>query len=124
MASEIVVTLPLPPKELHPNSRPHWASKARAVKRYREYAWACAMEEISVIHGFTAWSEAACTARFHFATRRRRDKDNLLASLKAAFDGLADAGVVLDDSGISHRVEIGDPDPANPRVEITVRGIA
>lgn len=33
---------------------------------------------------------------------RRRDRDNLLASLKAAFDGIADAGLVENDAGLTH----------------------
>ena len=33
--NRITITLPLPPKELSPNARPHWAVKARAIKSYR-----------------------------------------------------------------------------------------
>lgn len=52
--------------------------------------------------------------------RRRRDKDNLLASLKAAFDGAQDAGLIADDSGLTYLpIVITEPDKANARVTLT-----
>ena len=63
------------------------------------------------------------TARFFFKTRRRRDRDNLLASLKAAFDGLADAGLVADDSGLIHMPVEQYIDRADPRVELVVERV-
>lgn len=40
------------------------------------------------------------TVRLHFATgdNRRRDQDNLVATLKPAIDGLVDAGLIPDDT--------------------------
>ena len=35
MSVMLVITLPLPPKELSPNTRVHWGRKARATKKYR-----------------------------------------------------------------------------------------
>ena len=35
---QIVIELPLPAKELSPNSRCHWRAKAKAVKAYRAMA--------------------------------------------------------------------------------------
>jgi len=63
---------------------------------------------------------ARVTARFFFKTRRRRDRDNLLASLKPAFDGLADAGLVVDDSGLIHMPVEQHIDRTDPRVELVV----
>lgn len=110
-------TLPLPPKALSPNARTHWAVKSRAVKAYRFCAQMAARK---------AWDdagspllEADIVCVFHFRDKRRRDRDNLLASLKAAFDGMADAGIVSDDSSFRHQVEIGDPS-SDPHVEITI----
>ena len=67
------------------------------------------------------WKAAEAEATFFFRDKRRRDRDNLLASLKAAFDGIAAAGVVEDDADLTHlpvRVEV---DKADPRVEIKIR---
>jgi crossover junction endodeoxyribonuclease RusA len=95
---QITITLPLPPKSLSPNARVHWATKARATKSYRSAAkYRASFEAPS-----KPWRQVEIHATFVFATNRRRDKDNLLASLKAAFDGLVDAGIVEDDAGVSH----------------------
>lgn len=64
-------------------------------------------------------AEADIVCVFYFKDKRRRDRDNLLASLKAAFDGIADAGIVSDDSSFRHQVEIGEP-CAEPYIEITI----
>lgn len=111
----VFVVLPLPPKQLSPNARICWQAKARAVKRYRALAHA------NCYQSARRWKTAEAEAVFYFRDRRRRDRDNLLASLKAAFDGIAAAGVVADDAGITHlpvRVEV---DRDNPRVEITIK---
>ena len=57
---------------------------------------------------------------FFWGTRRKRDKDNALASLKAAFDGLVDAGIVADDVGLTHEPVEFRTSRDRPRVEITV----
>lgn len=114
--NSLIVVLPLPPKELSPNARCHWGAKAREVKRYRRMAWA----EAIAARGRTGdrWKNATCQAKFYFATRRRRDRDNLLAALKAAFDGLTDSHILEDDSGLVHLPVDVLSDPENPRVEL------
>ena len=115
-----VFVLPLPPKELSPNARVHWAAKAKATKRYRIMSWAEAAEQDG---GIARWKHATAQATFFFKVNRRRDRDNLLASLKPAFDGFVDAGVLADDAGLIHLpVEI-DVDRENPRVEIAVAAV-
>jgi len=114
----IIITLPLPPRELSPNARSHWAVKAAATRRYRQWAWA---EAVATAGGTgDRWPQATAKATFFFRQRRRRDRDNLLASLKAAFDGLADAGIISDDSGLTHLPVNIDIDRDNPRVEICI----
>lgn len=114
---EMVITLSLPPRELSPNARTHWATKARATRRYRQLA---CVEAIVAGVPERPWTLATAELRFHFRTAARRDRDNLLASMKAAFDGLTDAGVVADDSGITHLpVQVVTGSPA-PRVEVRI----
>lgn len=91
--------IPAPPKALHPNSRPHWRAKAAATKKYRRAVGMLAMEQLGRVE---PWKSATCYATFYVRDKRRRDADNALASLKAAFDALRDAGVIEDDSGLSH----------------------
>ncbi len=93
----VTIQLPTPPSALKPNERVHWRVKAKATKAYREAArWAAHAPHPS------AWKAAEIQAHFRFKQDRRRDRDNLLASLKAAFDGLVDAGLLADDSGVTH----------------------
>ena len=112
---EIGVVLPLPDRRLSPNARVCWQAKARSVKAYRAFSFSLAQRYPR------AWKSAEAQATFFFRDRRRRDRDNLLASLKAAFDGIAAAGVVEDDADLTHlpvRIEV---DRENPRVEIILR---
>ena len=119
MGSSRVIVLPLPPRELSPNARPHWAAKARAVKHYREAAYLSSLAERPA----RPMHAARVTARFFFRNRRRRDRDNLLASLKPAFDGIADARVVANDAGMIHMPVEQYVDRTDPRVEIVVEAM-
>ena len=103
------VELPLPPRELSPNhtvgSKFGRMGRARKTKKYRFDAGlavkiALAEQEFACLF---PWAGAMVQATFYFKDARRRDKDNLLASIKAAFDGLQDAGVIQDDCCITHQ---------------------
>ena len=114
------LTLPLPPKALSPNARGHWGAKARAVAGYRQRAYMVACVEVPASKR-PGWERAETRVVFYLPDRRRRDMDNLAASLKAAWDGIADAGIVQNDSGLYHHPPEMRVDKANPRVEIEVR---
>jgi crossover junction endodeoxyribonuclease RusA len=88
-----VVTLPWPPKELSPNARVHFHTKARVAKVYREHAY-----WLTKAAGMIAPEEGDVDLRFHFhpPDKRKRDLDNMLASIKAGVDGIADALEVND----------------------------
>ena len=93
MARAFHLTLPWPPAILSPNARAHWAEKARAAKKYRRDA--CYMAQAM---GCRALSAPRLTVEitFHPPDARRRDTDNMLASIKAGLDGIADATGVDD----------------------------
>jgi len=115
--NSITIVLPLPDKCLSPNARCHWAKKAKIVKSYRERAkWFCFKEIVTLKE---SWKRAKYTARFYFPTSRRRDADNAIASLKSALDGVADAGLVVNDSGLWPERPEFYTDKDNPRLEIT-----
>ena len=117
-AESIVITLPLPAKCLSPNARAHWRTKAKAVKEYRLRAWGEALEATEC--QMPRWTAATVQATFYHPQRRRRDSDNCLASLKPAFDGLADAGLIENDCGLTHLPPILLIDPEYPRVMLVV----
>jgi len=94
----IEITLPLPPKQLHPNGRCHYMAKARAVKKAR---WEAGIAAVAALEGRKPprWEKATVQATFYVA--KKGDGDGRNSSLKAALDGLQDAGIVANDSGLT-----------------------
>lgn len=89
-----VLWLPYATPPLTANQRMHWAAKARLTADIRRAAMLLARAAKlprSVDH---------VTVALHYTPRdrRRRDADNLVPTLKAACDGLVDAGLVDDDT--------------------------
>jgi len=93
--NRIILELPLPPKALHPNSRPHWRTKAEAVKRARRDARLVAGPQ----RPSAPFARATVQATFYVA--RRNDTDNLAAWLKSYLDGLQDGGIVANDRDLT-----------------------
>jgi crossover junction endodeoxyribonuclease RusA len=87
------LVLPWPPKELSPNSTLHWARKAKFKKEYRRTCWALTLEAgwINPPEG-----KIPLTITFYPPDKRHRDADNMVASIKAGLDGVADAMKVND----------------------------
>lgn len=120
-ALTLTIVLPLPPAELSPNGRPHWRAKAAKTATYRQCAKEAAMiaaYENSEVSQTMPWRSATTQATFYHKDSRRRDRDNLLASIKAGFDGLRDAGLLIDDDELTHLPVVREVDRSNPRVEI------
>jgi crossover junction endodeoxyribonuclease RusA len=84
------VLLPWPPKELSPNARVNWR-KLRGPQspgeRYKQTAWALCKEARLTVAPGDGWISLFIT--FSPPDRRRRDIDNMLASLKSGLDGIA-----------------------------------
>ncbi len=89
-----VVELPWPSRRLHPNARTHWRPKSVAIKKARLDARFATMAA-----GLTTLDLASLKATivFHPPDNRRRDLDSMLASMKAAIDGISDV-IGVDDS--------------------------
>lgn len=119
--SKITIVLPHPPLPLRPNSRAHWRRKAQAVKAYRQLA---KMSAIQTLAGQSPpmWERAKVTVTWRSRTMIRPDPDNIVASLKAAFDGLADAGVVVNDRGLWPERPRIETKASWPEVVLTVEG--
>ena len=115
----VTITLPLPPKSLSPNWRGHWRVKAKAVKDYR-FLSAYRTEVALYPARRPLWPAATLQATFYHAQKRRRDPDNLNASLKSAQDGLVDAGLLVDDEHVTHLPTKKLIDRDCPRVVLTI----
>ena len=114
----ITITLPLPPKSLSPNARVHWARKAKDTRKCREVA---ACRTIEALRGSRLeWDTATLQATFYHYQNRRRDDDNLIASLKAYRDGLVDGGLLNDDVGVTTLPVVKHIHRDRPRCELTI----
>lgn len=112
------LTLPLPAPSLQPNARACWQAKSRAVKKAR---WdAAQVASTARDKPPEPWERAAVRLTFYFRSKRKRDTDNLIGYCKSYFDALQDAGVILNDSGLTHLPPVQLIDRENPRVEIEI----
>lgn len=93
----ITITLPLPPQAMYPNARTHWKAKMKPKAMQRQQAYYAAK---AATDSGPQWTLAECQATFYL--ERKRDGDNLIAWLKATFDGLEDAGIVENDGNFIH----------------------
>jgi len=119
-----MVLMPLPPRPLWPNARPHWHVKARAVKLLRTRAKVEAILAMRAA-GFDErpqWSRANVSITYFYPDNRKRpDRDNALAALKSAFDGLEDAGVVGNDADFVYQpIQFGQTDHRDPFVQLVI----
>lgn len=88
-----MIELPWPHRDLSPNTRCHFRAKAAATKAYRNQAyWLTKAAGVE----FPAASGATLIVEFYPPDKRRRDVDGMFSSMKAAFDGIADALEVND----------------------------
>jgi len=127
MPESITVILPIPNRALSPNFMVGGIGgrmmKAKATSKLRRLACeAIGAERIESL----PWNKVMVSAVFSHKTKRRRDQDNAMASLKAAYDGIVDAGVVPDDD--YEHMNRGTPtfnyDTEFPRVTLTIERIS
>ena len=114
------LTVSIPDKTLSPNARSHWGAKATAKKNARGEAYIIGLASDLCNQ---MWEIASTHVVYYHTMNRRRDADNYLARLKSTFDGLADAGIIRNDSGFVHYPIVFKIDKENPRVEITIKHI-
>ncbi len=92
----------LPDAALSPNSRCHWSVKGQAVNAAQdEIGWLSKADW----HDDKPMMKARISYEFHLKDHRKRDLDNLIASMKAYQDGLIEAGVIFFDD--AEHLEIG-----------------
>ncbi|WKW86371.1 rusA-like resolvase [Gordonia phage Budski] len=90
----VIVELPYARPPLTENQRMHWRKKAAVVASVRQAVYVLAR------NARVPQNCAHVDVSLHYTPRdvRRRDADNLVPTLKAACDGLVDAGLVADDT--------------------------
>lgn len=120
-----MIVLPWPDKRLSPNARVHRMQVAPIRKKARNDAmWACKAAKMYFPHLRDVGLHLRIT--FHPPDKRRRDLDNMLASIKSQLDGIADV-IGVDDSmwgltlvrgcvvkGGSVNIEVISPPDATP----------
>ena len=93
--------------------------KVKATAKYRRLA--CEAVQAECIESLP-WKKVVVRVVFSHKTKRIRDEDNAMTSLKAAYDGIVDAGVVPDDD--YKHMERGVPafgyDTKYPRVTLII----
>lgn len=109
MPDTYVVRLPWPEPALWQNRRVHWRVRAKAVKSARLGAWAIACDQGLFTSGIKS---ARLVFSFYPPDRRKRDLQNMPATMKAAIDGIADA-LGVDDHGfkVAWPEAFGEPTP-------------
>ena len=107
----------LPDPELNPNKRLHWTQLAKAKSAAKDEAIALVLEQGRPA---TPYAKAHVIITWLSKDKRRRDPDNLFASMKPYIDGLVEAELIADDSAVhvsyTIRYEQGDQD--NTVIEI------
>ena len=88
------IDLPYEKPPLSMNDRMHWRKKNGLTQHIRGNTWALA-KSAKVPTGL---GHVTVCLHYRPRDRRRRDADNLMPVLKAACDGLVDAGLVADDT--------------------------
>jgi len=103
------IDLPWPDKALSPNARVHWARKAGISSRARNAAgWATVLALGGEKQSLPLGARVAVSVVFFPPDKRHRDMDNLVASMKASFDGIADA-IGIDDRHFIPTYAMGEP---------------
>lgn len=92
------VILPWPPQELSPNHKKkvHHLILQRIVRNYRATARILTHEAAQKLRIRNVVGTVNIEFHFYPPDNSRRDEDNLLASMKAGIDGIADAICVND----------------------------
>lgn len=93
-----IIPLPWTKPPLSMNDRAHYMARARKVREVRRVVAALCAE-------IEPMPAAVLTLHYQPRDKRRRDTDNLFATVKACADGIRDAGLIPDDDTryLSHR---------------------
>lgn len=126
--ASVTITIGVPDRCLSPNHKPGtrgaMMKKARLTKSYR---YACGINAMGASHN-KGPKFIRCVIHATWCGRTRNvlsmDRTNAIGSLKAAEDGLCDAGIILNDKGVEWgKIEFA-VDKANPRIILIVEELS
>lgn len=122
------IIIPIPNKWLSPNcmiaSVGARIAKSKEAKKQRLRV----NEKIRSLfanEGVPVWERASVFPVFFYSTKRKRDEDNAIGSLKSAYDGIIDSGLVADDDP-EHMTKLPPSflfDKTFPRVELLIERV-
>lgn len=95
----MIITLPWPSPALSPNARLHWRAKVgpkAGAKRVAAWSTVAATGFHAKRDALKGDDKIAVRIVFYPPDKRHRDADNMVASIKAALDGVADALAIND----------------------------
>jgi len=126
-AETVIIVLPIPPKVLSTNTA-IWSqrgrfAKASATRKQRRLAKEAIMEERIET---APWKKISIRPQFFYKTNRKHDEINAIATLKGAYDGIVDSGLVTDDD-YKHWTNLTPAffvDSQNPRVLLLIERLA
>lgn len=121
MNDELIwIVLKLPNRALSPNARVRPYMKRAAARKQR--ADTCAAIQAQNANGLP-WDKCEVSVKLYHQTNRRRDLDNAVSMLKSMFDGIVDAGVVVDDTPeyMTRKWPEFATDKSQPRMEVVIR---
>lgn len=120
--NQVTITVPIPARILSPNvtigSRGGRMAKAAAIKKSRANAATAFNTQNPGRRNNLLWKRAIVQINWFTKTITHPDPDNAISSLKSTFDGLADAGLLSNDRGLTQLPPVFQKDKANPRVEL------
>ena len=110
----------LPDRDLNQNKRLHHMQLYRAKRQSKDEAMALVLEQG---RPDIPYEKAHITITWVAKDKRRRDPDNLFASMKPYIDGLVEAGLIADDSAMhvsyTLKYELGEANNTIVEVEET-----
>ena len=119
--NQITIVFPIPSSKLAQNGRSHWRQKAKLTKQTRLSACYLALCALKMMNAEPPrWEKASCKVAAYFPTMNFPDPLNLLERCKTLIDGIQDAGIIRDDSGLWPERPTIAKDKDNPRIEITI----
>lgn len=103
------IELPYPNAKLNPNNKSHWAVKAKIQRQAKHIAYILTLEQLTIglRTRYQIMDVIHLDVLFCPPDDRRRDLDNMIASGKYFFDGIALA-MGVDDSKFRFTFNIGE----------------
>ena len=124
----ITIELPIPHRLLHKNGRTRaYLYRAMIVRNARRLSQVLASSTLAEAKAEPPrWKRATLHAAWYFkpskrgAKLREHDDDGLVSWIVPYRDGLQDAGIIANDSGLTHLPHTVAIDAKHPRVVLTV----